>query len=191
VSDVRATSAPEGAAVGRDWLDRVSERLSYEMFRFGIYVTMPALVVLVTSDVMLRYIFNAPLQWARDVNGVLLLIGIFCAMPHAWDRAYHIRMEVFYERMTPAQRRMADILSSMAGIAFFGLMAVQAALFVPFMMQTGETGEDWNFVLWPFMGVVSLCAFAMVARLFSNPAANGHGLRHRLRGDPAGEGGPA
>jgi TRAP-type C4-dicarboxylate transport system permease small subunit len=150
-------------------IDRVSERMSHEMFRFGIFVTMPALVVLVTLDVVLRYVFNAPLQWARDVNGVLLIISIFCAMPHAWDRAYHIRMEVFYSRFSATRRRMADVLSSVSGMIFFGFMAVQAARFVPFMIQTGETGEDWNFVLWPFMGVVSFCSFVMAARVFSNP----------------------
>ena len=31
-----------------DGVDRVSERISIVMFRFGIYVTMPVLVVLVT-----------------------------------------------------------------------------------------------------------------------------------------------
>jgi TRAP-type C4-dicarboxylate transport system permease small subunit len=151
-------------------VDRVSARVSREMFRFGIYVTMPALVLLVTTDVALRYVFNAPLQWARDVNGVLLLIGIFCALPHAWDRAYHIRMEVFYTRFSETKRRLADVLSAVSGIIVFGFMAVQAARFVPFMIQTGETGEDWEFVLWPFMAVVSFCAFVMVARIFSNPA---------------------
>ena len=49
-------------------IDRWSERLSYELFRLGLYVTMPALVLLVTVDVALRYLFNALLQWGRDVN---------------------------------------------------------------------------------------------------------------------------
>lgn len=169
-------------------VDRVSQRISHEMFRFGIYVTMPALVALVSLDVALRYVFNAPLQWARDVNGLLLIISIFCALPHAWDRAYHIRMEVFYTRFSAARRRLADVLSAVSGIIFFGFMAVQAARFVPFMIQTGETGEDWDFVLWPFMGVVSFCAFVMVARIFANPAGVEDRLRYRLREDAAVEG---
>ena len=104
-------------------IDRWSERLSYELFRVGLYVTMPGLVVLVTLDVALRYLFNAPLQWGRDVNGLLLLMTIFCALPHAWDRAYHIRMEVFYLRLSSARRRGVDVLAALAGIAVFGLMA--------------------------------------------------------------------
>jgi TRAP-type C4-dicarboxylate transport system permease small subunit len=172
-------------------VDRVSERVSFEMFRFGIYVTMPALVVLVTLDVLLRYVFNAPLEWARDTNGLLLIISLFCALPHAWDRAYHIRMEVFYDRFTTRTRRWADVLSSVSGVIFFGFMAVQAALFVPFMIQTGETGEDLDFVLWPFMGIVSFCAFVMVARVFSNPASDERRVRHHLTHGVATGAGPA
>ena len=162
-------------------IDRWSERLSYQLFRLGLYVTMPALVVLVTLDVALRYLFNAPLQWGRDANGLLLLMTIFCALPHAWDRAYHIRMEVFYLRLSSARRRGVDVLASVAGIIVFGLMAVQGARFVPFMIGTGETGEDLELPLWPFMGFLSVCAFVMVARVFSNPAGVEDHLRYRVR----------
>ena len=160
------------------WIDRVSERVSWELFRLGIYVALPALVVLVSTDVTLRYVFNAPLQWARDVNGLLLLVSIFCAMPHAWDRAYHIRMEIFYNRVAREKRRRLDVLASVAGIVFFGFMAVQAARYVPFMIQTNETGEDLLLPIWPAMAFLALCSFVMVLRLFANPAASEERLRY-------------
>ena len=50
---------------------------------------------------------------------------------------------------------------------------VNMALFVPFMMATGETGEDLDLPLWPYMGFVSVCASVMVARVFSNPTGTG------------------
>lgn len=166
-------------AAGR-WVDRVSERASFWLFRVGIYVALPALVGLVTLDVTLRYVFDAPLQWARDMNGLLLLTALFCSLPHAWDRAYHIRMEVFYDRLRDRSRRRVNVLSAVAGIVFFGLMAVQGARFVPFMIHTGETGEDLSLPIWPAMAMLSVCALVMVARLFSNPGADENRVRHRL-----------
>ena len=163
-------------------VDRWSERLSCELFRLALYVMMPGLVVLVTLDVALRYLFAAPLQWGRDVNGLLLLMTIFCALPHAWDRAYHIRMEVFYIRLSSVWRRGVDVLASVAGIVVFGLMAVQGARFVPFMIGTGETGEDLDLPLWPFMGFISACAVVMVARVFANPAGEEDHLRYLVHG---------
>lgn len=168
------------------WLDRVSERLSWELFRLGIYVVLPALVVLVSADVTLRYVFNAPIQWARDVNGLLLLASIFSALPHAWDRAYHIRMEIFYVRVEPARRRALDVIASVSGIVVFGLMAVQGARFVPFMIRTNETGEDLLLPIWPFMAFLAFCSLVVVLRLFANPAASEAGLRYGAsQGTPA------
>ena len=165
---------------GLDWfdsaaevIDRWSDRLARRLFAASVYVTLPALVALVTLDVALRYLFNAPLQWGRDVNGLLLLMTIFGALPHAWDRAYHIRMEVFYVRMSGPRRWAVDVLASVSGIVVFGLMAIQGARFVPFMIATGETGEDLDLPLWPFMGVLSACACVMAARVFADPSGVG------------------
>jgi len=174
-----------------DRVDRWSERVAYELFRLGIFVTMPALVLLVTTDVFLRYVFNAPLEWGRDVNGLLLLMTIFSALPHAWDRGYHIRMEVLYSRLSGNRRRWADVLAAVSGIIVFGLMAVQGARFVPFMIGTGETGEDLRLQIWPFMGFLAFCAAVLVLRLLSNPAGAEDGLRHLVHGKSEDGGGEA
>ncbi len=150
--------------------DAWSAKWARRLFRLGIYALLPALVVLVTTDVVLRYVFDAPLQWARDVSGLVLLMSIAAALPHAWDRAYHIRMEVVYDRFPPRMKRAVDVLSAVAGIVFFGLMAVQSAAYVPFMMRTGETGEDLLWPLWPYMAFLSACAALTVLRLVGNPA---------------------
>jgi len=167
-----------------DLVDRWSERASYELFRVGIFGALPVLVILVTVDVALRYVFNAPLQWARDVSGLLLLSATFCTLPHSWDRAYHIRMEAFYARVSAERRRALDVVAAFAGIVFFGFMAVQGALYLPFMIRTNETGEDLLLPIWPFMVVLAVCAFVTVARLFANPAGAEDRLRYRLRARP-------
>ena len=152
-------------------VDRWSGEASHQLFRLGSYVMLPALVVLVTLDVVLRYVFDSPLQWARDVSGLFLLMAICAVLPHAWDRSYHIRMEVVYDRFSERGKRQVDVLSAASGIVFFGMMAFQAARYVPFMIRTGETGEDLMWPLWPYMAFMASCALVTVARLFANPAA--------------------
>ncbi len=158
-----------------DRLDRASERAARWLFNLAIYGGLPALVLLVTVDVVLRYFFDAPLRWSRDANGLLLLITMFGALPHAWDAGYHIRMELFYDRFRDRRRGLADVASALCGILFFGLLALQAARFVPFMAGVRETGEDLMIPLWPFMAFVSLSAFVFVGRLLANPAGGAPG----------------
>lgn len=161
-------------------LDRWSARAASWLYRIGVYGSLPALLVLVTLEVVLRYAFNAPLQWSRDVNGLLLLITLFSALPHAWDRGYHIRMEIIYTRMSARWRSAADVLSALAGFVFFALLSVQAVIFSRYMLLTGETGEDLNAPLWPFMLFVAICGLVFSARLLANPLSTnvlGQGAR--------------
>lgn len=150
-------------------IDRWSARAALYLYRLGVFGGLPALVGLVTVDVLLRYLFNAPLRWSRDANGLLLLITLFGALPHAWDRGYHIRMELVHSRLSGRRRQMADLLSALSGIIVFGALVVQSARFVPYMAITWETGEDLMMPLWPFMAFMGLCSLVFVARLLSNP----------------------
>ncbi|HJO05060.1 MAG TPA: TRAP transporter small permease [Acidobacteriota bacterium] len=150
-------------------IDRWSGRASLWLYRLGVYGGLPALVVLVTIDVLLRYLFNAPLRWSRDANGLLLLISLFGALPHAWDRGFHIRMELVHSRLRGRRRQVADLLSALSGIVVFGALTVQSARFVPYMAATWETGEDLMLPLWPFMGFMGICSLVFVGRLLSNP----------------------
>ena len=152
-------------------LDRGSARASGALFAIGVRAALPALLIMVTLEVVLRYGFNSPLQWSRDVNGLLLLITLFSTLPQAWDRGYHIRMEIVHRRLRGRWRSVADALSALAGLVFFGLMSIQAVSFARYMFVTGETGEDLNAALWPFMVYVAVCGFVLCARLLANPEA--------------------
>lgn len=149
--------------------DTVSGRLSVLLSKFAAFVTLPALMILVSVDVAMRYLFESPLRWAADANGLLLLVTIFSALPHAWDRGYHIRMEILYGKMRGWRRRVADVTAASVGIAFFVAMGVQALRFAPYMARTSETGQDLLMPVWPFMAYLGFCALLLAARLLGNP----------------------
>ena len=152
-------------------LDRCSASAARGLYGIGVYATLPALLALVSLEVVLRYAFNSPLQWSRDVNGLLLLITLFATLPHAWDRGFHIRMEIVHVRLSARWRSVADALSALAGIVFFVLVSAQAFSFTRYMFITGETGEDLDVALWPFMAFVGICGLVLIARLVVNPSA--------------------
>ena len=152
-------------------LDRGSARAARALYAVGVRAALPALLALVTLEVVLRYGFNSPLQWSRDVNGLLLLITLFSTLPHAWDRGYHVRMEIVHRRLRGRWRSVADAISALTGLVFFGLMSIQAVRFARYMFVTGETGEDLGMVLWPFMVFVAICGLVLCVRLVANPEA--------------------
>lgn len=152
-----------------DALDRYSALASRWLYNVGVFAALPALLGLVTLEVVLRYVFLSPLEWSRDANGLLLLITLFSALPRAWDRGYHIRMEVVHVRLPRRYRVAADVLAALAGFVFFVLLSIQAIAFAGYMLATGETGEDFDIPLWPFMVFVAICGVVLSARLLANP----------------------
>lgn len=168
-------------------VDGVSSRLSVALGKFAAFVTLPALMVLVSVDVAMRYLFESPIRWASDANGLLLLVTIFSALPDAWDRGYHIRMEILYGKLRGRTRGLADVAAATVGIAFFAAMGVQAFRFAPYMARTAETGQDLLIPVWPFMAYLGFCALLLAARLLGNPEMRPPGTE--VEGRPPG-GGP-
>lgn len=152
-------------------VDHWSMQASRWLCNIAVYGALPALLVLVTLEVILRYVFNSPLQWSRDVSGLLLLVTLFSTLPYAWDQGYHIRMEVLHARLSRGLRNMADVVSAVAAFSFIMLLGIQAAIFSRYMFLIEETGEDLNAPLWPFMLYVACCGFVFAARIVSNPSA--------------------
>jgi len=80
------------------------------------------MVVSITYDVVLRYVFVAPTHWALEVNTFLL--AFICVIPSgAVLRAGgQIRITFLLDRLSPAMRNRLDILRDGVGIFFCGIM---------------------------------------------------------------------
>ena len=80
------------------------------------------MVVSITYDVVLRYVFVAPTHWALEVNTFLL--AFLCVIP-AGDvlrLGSQIRITFLLDRLKPAVKARLDILRAAAGLFFCGIM---------------------------------------------------------------------
>jgi TRAP-type C4-dicarboxylate transport system permease small subunit len=80
------------------------------------------MVVSITYDVILRYVFVAPTHWALEVNTFLL--AFLCVIP-AGDvlrAGSQIRITFLTDRLGPAMKSRLDILRAAVGLFFCGIM---------------------------------------------------------------------
>jgi TRAP-type C4-dicarboxylate transport system permease small subunit len=85
------------------------------------------MVVSITYDVVMRYVFVAPTRWALEVNTFLLVF--MCVIP-AGDVLRvrsQIRITFLYDRLRPAVRARLDILRAMVGLFFCVIMTWKGA----------------------------------------------------------------
>ncbi len=140
-------------------------RFSEKAHDLGTIVFLPLMTLLITINVILRYVFNHPLAWGEEMDGLLLFLVLFLSMTFTWDQKRHIRMEIVYVKLKGGWRSLADLAAGVTGIIFFGLLAVQCFRDIPYMIKTHETGEELGFPLWPFRVIMALISIIFVIKL--------------------------
>lgn len=137
--------------------DRITDVLSKSLHWVGVYISLPVLVIILSIDVSLRYIFNAPLQWGSEVSALILLIVFFASFPQVTRAHGHIRMDMLYRRMRPPAKRMTDALTGASGLIFSLLLTGQSLKSSIEMYRWQERAEMIPIPYWPFVAFAGLC----------------------------------
>ena len=124
-------------------------------------VTLCASTAIIGTDVVLRYVFNAPLSWSIEATSLLLLVMVFGSLPYVWERGGHVRMEIIYVQMRGVPRLIADFATALCGALFSTLLCYQMLLNVPLMWQRHEAAEFLGVPHWPFALFVACVAALM------------------------------
>jgi TRAP-type mannitol/chloroaromatic compound transport system permease small subunit len=140
----------------------------------GVFSCGLILVVLIVVlyEVLMRYAFNASQIWAYETSqfafGTLMVIGGAYTLLHQ----AHVRMDVFYSRMSPRSRAIMDIITFLFFLLFVGLLLWKGWTLGWRSFMWGERSESaWMPPIWPVKLMIPLGAllvllqgFAFVAR---------------------------
>jgi len=141
------------------------ELIALYFHKIGTRVFLPLLAGVVCIDVILRYVFNAPLPWGSELSGLLLLLVVSLSLTYTWIEGRHVKLEIFYSRFPPKIKRIALIFTCLTGVLFFGALGIQAVREIPYMIATNESGQDLDIQLWPFNLVIATVAIQFVVSL--------------------------
>jgi TRAP-type C4-dicarboxylate transport system permease small subunit len=102
---------------------------------FIIIIAMAAMVAVVSTQVLLRYVFNESLDWAEDIARLLFVWAIFLAIPLGIRRGTHVTIELLTTHLPAGLRRA--LLRCMA-LACAALMGVVCWISVQLVIQQWE-----------------------------------------------------
>jgi TRAP-type C4-dicarboxylate transport system permease small subunit len=107
---------------GRGWIDRIVGAGG----ALG-YLGLGFMVISIAYDVVLRYFFAAPTNWALEVNTFLLVF--LCVIPAAdvLQAGVQIRITFLTDRLKPGTRASLEWLRSAAGMLFCAVMVWKGA----------------------------------------------------------------
>ena len=138
------------------------------------YVVLPLLALIVTADVALRYIFNAPLVWGTDVKELILLIVVTAGFAGVSLAGEHIRVTLVEERMGARARMVFTVIRDALTALVAGAIAYALIQLTLDMATYGERAEMIAIPYWPFAALMAFSA-AMAAivefvKMFKAPA---------------------
>lgn len=133
-------------------LFRVVDRLSEWTGKVSSYL-MPALVIAISYDIVMRYVFNRPTYWAFEVTymtyGAYSVLGVaYCQLLRT-----HVRMDLLYGRFSPRTQATVECVCYL--LLFFPLMVVLTYKCGEHALWAFSSGERssasvWRPHLWPF-----------------------------------------
>ncbi len=111
------------------------------------------LIFIMVFEVLARYLFNAPTNWAYDlsymVGGTGMLLGAGYSMLHN----VHVRVDIIYEKLAFRRRRIIDtigtIVLALPIVTILTQDAWKEAVRV-FVQGTRSDYGIWMPVLWPY-----------------------------------------
>jgi len=130
-------------------------------------VFMFAIMIIVFSDVIMRYAFNKPFSWAYDLISIYLMAGVFfLVLSEAYTDRAHVSVDILQQKFSPAMIRLSEIVTCIVGIIVFALIAWLGWLrtvdsFVSSDVMAGAI--PWP--MWPSVGLVPFGAGLITLRL--------------------------
>ena len=142
-----------------EWIGRIAAYSLYALFAVMLY------------DLIARYVFNAPTQWAFMLT--LFLFSYVTFLGGGWVLLHkgHVNVDVFYSHLSPRWQSIMDLCTAPILFIFVGVLLWQGArvFWDSFSFLEHEVVTMWHAPLYPIKLVIpigaALVLFQALAKL--------------------------
>ncbi|MDX1483337.1 MAG: TRAP transporter small permease subunit [Alphaproteobacteria bacterium] len=140
------------------WVDRINDWT-------GTYVAYWAVIAVFIYyyEVLARYVFNAPTNWAHE--GMFLMFGMqyLLAGGFAYLNESHVRVDVLYEKRSFRTKAIIDIITSVFFFIFVLALFWTGLVFALDAIEVQETTlNEWGIQYWPVKLAIPIGAFLLM-----------------------------
>ncbi|GAB3665569.1 TRAP transporter small permease subunit [Ramlibacter alkalitolerans] len=132
---------PPPRASGAEVLVRGIERGIDAVGRGAAWLTL-AVVLLMATDVLLRYAFSIGSVWAQELEWHLLAPLVLAGMTYALQKGDHVRVDIFYAKYPPRTQALVDVFSALLAMVFAILVIRYSLRFVAQSYAVNEISAD-------------------------------------------------
>ena len=124
------------------------------------------LVLVVSYEVILRYVFNTPTIWVFDLTYMFYAAIFMMGAAYALHKGAHIRTDFFFEAWSTRTKGMIDSIAYLAlffpSLVLFLFVGAEETWYAFRIMETSEQ-TPWRPILWPFKAIMPVaCALLLI-----------------------------
>ena len=125
-------------------------------------IALLGLLLLVSHEVVVRYVFNSPTLFSVEISEYLLVFVAFISAGWVLKEDRHVQMHAFINLLPERSRLWADILTSFGVMIFCGILAWKGGQ-TTIMAYAGDyhSSSLLNFPLWIPYSIIPLGAFIL------------------------------
>jgi len=135
------------------------DRVVAPMSRWGRWVgmvTMVAIIVLVTVDVIMRGACSKPLMGSYELVQYFMVPLAFFALFYTTYEKAHIAVSVMTERLKPRAKTVIYIFGYVVSLVLFALITWQSVMYGLRLFNSGEESLALGIPSYPFAFIVAL-----------------------------------
>lgn len=153
-------------------IERGIGRTSWIFNLMGV-VMLFCMMLLITADVVLRYVFNAPLMGSYDLVELMMILLVWGALAYCAFMGGHVRVDVIYRRLPKMVQTILDRITFTASAFILALITWRLGYRAMSFLQNPVTSPDtmnlhipfWPFLIAATVGSALFCV-VLVVRIF-------------------------
>lgn len=116
-------------------------------------------IVIISYEVVMRYVFNAPTFWSHVLSYLLGSTFVCLGLAYVWLHDANVRIDIIYTRFSTRGKALVDNIFTF--IFFFPLIFMLTKEFAQDTLYAYQVGERvwmaaWYPLLWPFKLAVTV-----------------------------------
>lgn len=119
-------------------------------------VALGVIVVINGANVVGRYFFSAPLNWAEEAMLYLMVVTVFAGAASVTWRQQHIRIDAFVSRMPARAQAVTLVAMALVTIAALSLTVYASSLVVSMLHGFDQRSEALEIPMWIPQSIVTL-----------------------------------
>lgn len=146
---------------------RYVDAVNYRVGRVAMYLFFAMAAILLYSTLS-RVLFGIPVNWVLEMSQFLLSAYYLLGGAYALQMDQHVRMDLFYTRMTPRNKAVTDVITILFVIFYLAILLSGGISSTNYAIVYGQKNySSWAPPLWPIKVVMTFGIFLMLLQCIS------------------------